>query len=60
MILIMEPQLTTDEKETIGKGIRQKYAQVAKSPEGLFKYPTGRGALNTLHYDPRIIATLPE
>ena len=57
--MIMAPPLTAGEKQTIEKGIRQKYAQVAKSPEGLFKYPTGRAALNTLQYDPRILSNLP-
>ena len=57
---MMEPPLTDEEKQTIEKGIRQKYAKVSVSPEGLFKYPTGRAALKTLHYDPQIIQTLPE
>lgn len=52
--------LTDEEKQTIQKGIRQKYAKVAVSPEGLFKYPTGRAALKILRYDPQIISTLPE
>lgn len=56
----MKPPLTTEEKQTIEKGIRQKYAKVSESPEGLFKYPTGRAALKTLRYDPQIISTLPE
>jgi arsenite methyltransferase len=60
MIRIMEPPLTAKEKQMIEKGIREKYAKVAESPESLFKYPTGRAAIKTLHYDPKIIQTLPE
>lgn len=56
----MEQSLTTEEIQTIEKGIREKYAKVSISPEGLFNYPTGRAALKTLRYDPQIISTLPE
>ena len=33
-------------------------AKVAGSPEGLFKYPTGRSGLEALNYDPEIIQAL--
>jgi SAM-dependent methyltransferase len=33
---------------------------VAGSPEGLFKYPTGKAGLEALCYDPEILKTLPE
>ena len=56
----MGPVLTDEEKQTIEKGVLQKYAKVSVSPEGLFKYPTGRAAIKTLRYDPQIISTLPE
>jgi SAM-dependent methyltransferase len=56
----MEIQLTSKDKERIDKGIRGKYTKVAVSPEGLFKYPTGRAGLEALNYDPEIIQAMPE
>jgi hypothetical protein len=37
----METQFNTKDKNKIQKAIRKKYKKVAKSPDGLFKYPTG-------------------
>jgi arsenite methyltransferase len=56
----MEPILTSEDKQKIETGIREKYAKVAGSPEGLFKYPTGKTGLEALGYDPEILKTLPE
>ena len=56
----METEFSSKEKDKIYKGIRKKYKQVAKKPVGLFKYPTGKEALETLRYDPEIIMALPE
>ena len=56
----MELLLALEEKKKIENGIREKYAKVAASPEGLFKYPTGRAGLEALRYDPEILKTLPE
>ena len=56
----MEPVLTLEDKQKIEKGIREKYAKVATSPQGLFKYPTGKAGLETLGYDPEILKSLPE
>ena len=56
----MEPILTSEDKQKIETGIREKYAKVAGSPEGLFKYPTGKAGLEALGYDPGILKTLPE
>ena len=56
----MEPVLTPEDKKKIENGIREKYAQVAASPQGLFKYPTGKAGLEALKYDPEILKTLPE
>jgi arsenite methyltransferase len=51
---------TPEEAERIKEGIKQKYAKVAVSPEGNFRYPTGRVGLEGQNYDPRIIQSLPE
>ena len=56
----MELLLSPEDKYKIESGIREKYAKVAASPEGLFKYPTGRAGLLALGYDPEILKTLPE
>jgi arsenite methyltransferase len=57
---IMETEFSSKEKDKIYKGIRKKYKQVAKKPDGLFKYPTGKGGLEALQYDAEIIMALPE
>jgi arsenite methyltransferase len=51
---------TPEETERIKEGIKQKYAKVAVSPEGNFKYPTGRAGLEGQNYDSKIIQSLPE
>jgi SAM-dependent methyltransferase len=56
----MEDELTCQDKKRIEESIRGKYAKVARSPEGLFKYPTGLAGLRALNYDSKIIQTLPE
>jgi len=56
----METPFNKKEKNKIQKAIRGKYRKVAKSPDGLFKYPTGRAGLETLQYDSSIIQSLPE
>lgn len=56
----MDNQFTADEKERIRQGIQQKYEKVAISPEGNFKYPTGRRGLEAQKYDPKLINSLPE
>ena len=38
----MTIQISQDDLKKIEAGIRDKYIKVADSPEGLFKYPTGR------------------
>lgn len=55
----METQLQEKDLKKIKEGIRQKYSKVSISPEGLFKYPTGRDALEALKYDSQKIAALP-
>jgi SAM-dependent methyltransferase len=57
---IMETEFSSKEKDKIYKGIRKRYKQVAKKPDGLFKYPTGKAGLEALQYDAEIILALPE
>ncbi|OGP88640.1 MAG: methyltransferase type 11 [Deltaproteobacteria bacterium RBG_16_47_11] len=56
----METGLGPDDRKRIEESIRQKYAKVSESPEGLFSYPTGREGLEALKYDPKVIQSLPE
>jgi arsenite methyltransferase len=56
----MSSPLSTQELNQIHNGIRNKYAQVAVSPEGQFKYPTGRAGLEKLKCDAAIVSELPE
>ena len=56
----MGSEITIQEKQRIEEAIRGKYLQVSASPEGLFRYPTGRTGLQTLHYDAKIIQALPD
>ncbi|MBU0732969.1 MAG: methyltransferase type 11, partial [Proteobacteria bacterium] len=56
----MEIKLTADDRRRIEESIHQKYAKVASNPEGHFRYPTGRAALEALAYDPETIQTLAE
>lgn len=56
----MENELTAQDRQRIEANIRGKYLQVAVSPAGRFRYPTGRAGLEALNYDPEIIQALPE
>jgi len=56
----MEKELTAIDKQRIEESIRGKYLQVAISPKGLFRYPTGRAGLEALGYDPVIVLALPD
>nr|WP_320017215.1 methyltransferase domain-containing protein [uncultured Desulfobacter sp.] len=56
----MDTQISQGNKDRIEAGIHGKYKKVAKNPEGLFKYPTGRAGLETLGYNPELIQGLPE
>ncbi len=40
-------------------GVLEKYRKVAVSPEGLFRYPTGKKSALGLGYDPVLIASVP-
>jgi arsenite methyltransferase len=52
--------LSSEQKEKVEEAIRKKFSKVAVSPEGYFKYPTGRSGLEALKYDPEKIQSLPE
>ncbi|MGA9535748.1 MAG: methyltransferase domain-containing protein [Desulfobacterales bacterium] len=55
----MDTKISQTDREKIEAGIREKYAQVAKSPEGQFKYPTGKNGLEALGYDKNLTDALP-
>ncbi len=54
----MESQITIADLKKIEARIREKYIQVAKSPGGQFKYPTGKKGLETLNYEKALIDQL--
>lgn len=56
----MNTTFTAEDRRRIRDGIRGKYVGVADSPEGRFRYPTGRTGLEGLGYDEALIARLPE
>jgi SAM-dependent methyltransferase len=55
----MESQITIDDLKKIEAGIREKYNKVAQSPDGHFKYPTGKKGLEELNYENALIEKLP-
>ena len=55
----MASQLSSQDREQIDAGIKEKYNKVAMTPKGHFSYPTGRGGLKGLKYDEGLIAGLP-
>lgn len=46
--------------EAIRRAVRKKYAEVACSPDGKFKYPTGRAGALQLGYDLSEFSAVPE
>ena len=56
----MGSEITIEDIKKIEAGIHEKYIKVAKSPEGQFKYPTGKKGLEALHYDKTLIDKLPD
>jgi SAM-dependent methyltransferase len=56
----MEIQFDSRDTKKIQKGILKKYKKVAKNPDGLFKYSTGRTGLELLQYDSDFIQALPD
>lgn len=57
---VMNAGISRDHLDQIAAGIRRKYSEVAKSPEGQFQYPTGRRGLEALGYDSGLIDRLPD
>jgi arsenite methyltransferase len=55
----MKNGLTAVDRRKIQEGIREKYAKVALLPEGYFRYPTGKVALEKLKYDSELINVFP-
>ncbi len=56
----MKNGFTDDDRKKIEDGIRQRYAKAARSPEGHFRYPTGKAGLEALGYDRSILRILPD
>ncbi|MFC1515822.1 hypothetical protein ACFL7E_03585 [Thermodesulfobacteriota bacterium] len=56
----MDSQITMGDLKKIEAGIREKYIKVVKSPEGQFKYSTGKKGLEALYYDKTMIDKRPD
>ncbi len=56
----METKFSEEDRMRIKEGIAGKYKKVTSSPEGSFKYPTGRAGLEGQGYDDEILKVLPE
>lgn len=56
----MLTQITPEDLKKIQASIEKKFAQVAVSPEGQFKYPTGKNGLKQLNYEHDLIERLPD
>ena len=56
----MKNGFTDEDRKKIGEGIRQRYAKAAQSPEGQFRFPTGKAGLEALGYDRNILGILPD
>jgi arsenite methyltransferase len=54
----MSSQFSAQDLKQIDAGIRDKYIKVAETPEGHFKYPTGRNGLKGLGYNQQFMADL--
>ena len=52
-------QLSEADRKSIEDGLLEKYARVAKSPVGGFRYPVGEDGLRGLGYDEALLARLP-
>ena len=51
---------TREEKEQISQAVRKKYAEVALSAQGKFKYETGKKGAGVLGYEPDILVDMPD
>lgn len=55
----MDTSLNEKDRNQIQAAILKKYSKVAKNPEGLFNYPTGRAGLEALRYNAELINGMP-
>jgi len=53
------PAVSVADQDRIRQAILDKYEQVARSPRGQFRYPTGQAGLTAQGYDPALLARLP-
>jgi arsenite methyltransferase len=53
-------ELTPKDRKRIEESIRGKYTKVARNPENLFTYPTGRLGLEILEYERQIVQAIPD
>jgi arsenite methyltransferase len=53
-------RFTDEDRMLINQGIQQRYAKAAVTPDGVFRYPTGRAGLEGQKYDPALVRDLPE
>jgi arsenite methyltransferase len=60
MSTAMDSIFTPEHRKRIKEGITARYRKVAASPEGSFRYPTGRAGLEGQSYDPEVLKALPE
>jgi SAM-dependent methyltransferase len=56
----MISQIASEDLKKIEAAIHKKFSRVAVSPEGQFKYPTGKNALRQLNYEDSLIERLPD
>jgi arsenite methyltransferase len=56
----MTDAFSIEDRNRIAEGLQGKYAKVAATPQGCFRYPTGRAGLEGLNYDAVLIARLPD
>lgn len=54
------PTISPADQDRIRAAILGKYEQVARSPLGQFRYPTGQAGLAAQGYDPDLLARLPQ
>jgi SAM-dependent methyltransferase len=55
----MKNIFTPEDRKRIKEGVTAKFREVAVSPEGRFRYPTGLNGLERQGYDPEILKELP-
>lgn len=56
----MDKMISAEARKQINEGIHDKYKKVAATPEGNFRYPSGRAGLEAQKYDPEVLNALPD